>query len=103
AVLIAPLVVSSSSALRGAAKSMFSAAGASPCQIASPAFCDTFDQPAPTGNRPGDLNGTVWGVSRIKGGGFNSGQGQFDNWVTPATMTGTCPTQTVTADNDIKI
>ena len=30
---------------------------------AVPAFCDTFDQPAGTGNRSGDLNGAVWGVS----------------------------------------
>src|SRR5260370_17443888 len=40
------------------------------------AFCDTFDQPAGTGNRSGDLNGTVWGVSRLLGG-VNSGQGQY--------------------------
>lgn len=31
------------------------------------AFCDTFDTPAGTGNRSGDLNGTVWGVSRVSG------------------------------------
>lgn len=31
------------------------------------AFCDTFDAPAGTGNRSGDLNGTVWGVSRVTG------------------------------------
>jgi len=51
------------------------------CQFLSapgavPAFCDTFDQPAGTGNRSGDLNGTVWGVSRLLGG-VNSGQGQY--------------------------
>src|SRR5262249_54966328 len=32
------------------------------------AFCDTFDQPLGTGNRAGDLNGTVWGISRIIAG-----------------------------------
>ncbi len=31
---------------------------------AQPAFCDTFDAPHPTGNRSGDLDGDVWGVSR---------------------------------------
>src|SRR5215471_13237591 len=43
-----------------------------PCTFLSapgavPAFCETFDQPAGTGNRSGDLNGTLWGVSRITG------------------------------------
>jgi len=40
------------------------------------AFCETFDQPAGIGNRSGDLNGTLWGVSRLLGA-VNSGQGQF--------------------------
>jgi hypothetical protein len=45
------------------------------CRFASappgdrPAFCDTFDMPMGTGNRSGDLNGVVWGVSRGTGGG----------------------------------
>jgi fibronectin type 3 domain-containing protein len=30
-------------------------------------FCDTFDAPAGIGNRAGDLNGNVWGVSRASG------------------------------------
>jgi hypothetical protein len=44
----------------------------------SPAvFCETFDQPSPVFNRSGQLNGTLWGVSRLLGGGtgvvvFNS-------------------------------
>jgi hypothetical protein len=38
------------------------------------AFCETFDAPAGTGNRSGDLNGKVWGVSRILGD-TNFGQG----------------------------
>ena len=38
------------------------------------AFCDTFDAPAGTGNRSGDLNGSIWGVSRILGD-TNFGQG----------------------------
>jgi hypothetical protein len=35
----------------------------------SPAiFCETFDQPSPVFNRSGQLNGTLWGVSRVLGG-----------------------------------
>lgn len=32
-------------------------------------FCDTFDQPNPVTNRSGQLNGVVWGVSRMDGMG----------------------------------
>jgi hypothetical protein len=32
-------------------------------------FCDTFDQPSPVTNRSGQLNGVIWGVSRIAGRG----------------------------------
>ena len=32
-------------------------------------FCDTFDQPFPVTNRSGQLNGVIWGVSRMEGGG----------------------------------
>jgi hypothetical protein len=32
-------------------------------------FCDTFDQPSPITNRSGQLNGVVWGASRMEGGG----------------------------------
>jgi hypothetical protein len=32
-------------------------------------FCETFDQPSPVFNRSGQLNGTLWGVSRLIGGG----------------------------------
>jgi len=32
-------------------------------------FCETFDQPSPVTNRSGQLNGTLWGVSRVNGGG----------------------------------
>jgi hypothetical protein len=52
------------------------------CQLLSapagtlPAFCETFDAPAGTGNRSGQLNGTLWGVSRLLGS-TNSGQNQY--------------------------
>ena len=47
------------------------------CGLATPAFCETFDAPSGKGNdRSGDLDGTLWGVSRQLGG-TNFGQGQF--------------------------
>jgi hypothetical protein len=41
-------------------------------------FCDTFDVPKGVGNRAGDLDGNIWGVSRA--GSFNFGQGAFNQW-----------------------
>jgi hypothetical protein len=58
------------------------AAGATACQFQKAhrplhvALCETFDHPAGIGNRSGDLNGTLWGVSRQLGG-TNFGQGQY--------------------------
>jgi len=46
------------------------------CGLANPAFCETFDAPAGIGNRSGDLDGTIWGVSRQLGA-TNFGQGQY--------------------------
>jgi hypothetical protein len=43
------------------------------------AFCDTFNAPAGTGNRSGDLNGSVWGVSRTTQN-TNPGQGVYNGW-----------------------
>ena len=40
----------------------------------APAFCDTFDTAAGIGNRSGQLNGTIWGVSRWTGD-MNFGSG----------------------------
>lgn len=45
----------------------------------TPAFCDTFDQPAGTGNRSGDLNGNVWGASRLSQS-ENDTQNTYDAW-----------------------
>lgn len=42
-------------------------------------FCDTFDAPAGTATRSGDLDGNVWGVSRATGA-VNFGGQQFDQW-----------------------
>jgi hypothetical protein len=40
------------------------------CGLTHAAFCDTFNKPAGIGNRSGELDGTVWGVSRQLG--FNN-------------------------------
>src|SRR5262245_13926079 len=37
-------------------------------------FCETFDTPSPVTNRSGQLNGTLWGVSRLNGGGTGISQ-----------------------------
>ena len=51
--------------------------GNGPCGLTQPAFCDTFDQPSGIGNRSGQLNGIVWGVSRLMPGA-NFGQAEFN-------------------------
>ncbi|HTO99373.1 MAG TPA: hypothetical protein VMK66_20135, partial [Myxococcales bacterium] len=43
------------------------------------AFCETFDQAFTPGNRSGQLDGTLWGVSRLTGNN-NLGQGLLDAW-----------------------
>jgi len=67
-------------------------------------FCDTFDVPAGTGNRSGQLNGNVWGVSRTMGdSGVNLGQAAYNLWnaTTIQNCDGTTPT--VNAPNDVII
>lgn len=67
----------------------------------TPAFCDTFDSPAGTGNRSGDLNGTVWGVSRLSQS-ENPWSGQYDNWL-PTTLN-LCGTNiSVHPESDVRI
>jgi hypothetical protein len=65
------------------------------------AFCDTFDAPAGTGNRSGDLNGQVWGVSRILGD-TNFGQGTA-NATPPTSLLGCSGTSTVLPPHDVVI
>jgi hypothetical protein len=77
------------------------AAAPSNCGLAQPAFCETFDAPAGNGNRSGDLNGTVWGVSRALGG-INFGQGQYNS--TSPTMMDRCGQNVlVQPPNDVAI
>ncbi len=68
---------------------------------ATPAFCETFDQPGGIGNRSGDLNGTLWGVSRQLGA-TNFGQNQFYD-ASPTTMQGCGPDVQVQPPNDVAI
>ncbi len=77
------------------------AEAAGTCGLSSPAFCDTFSQPAGTGNRSGQLNGAVWGVSRTTGNN-NSGQNQIDAW-SPTQLETCSGTQTVQPENDIVV
>jgi hypothetical protein len=75
--------------------------GPGPCGLSQAAFCDTFDQPAGTGNRSGQLNGTVWGVSRTTGNN-NLGGSVFDAW-SPTQLQTCSGTTSVQPDNDIII
>jgi hypothetical protein len=72
------------------------------CGLVKAAFCATFDQVAGTGNRSGQLDGTVWGVSR-QIGFDNLGQHQYDAAVNRLQITGSCPTEAVTVETDIRI
>jgi len=65
------------------------------------AFCDTFDAPMGTGNRSGDLNGRIWGVSRILGD-TNFGQGTA-NAAPPTALLGCGGTSTVLPPHDVVV
>src|SRR6185437_15175192 len=66
----------------------------------TPIFCDTFDQPMGIGNRSGELNGLIWGVSRIDRP--NQNQNFYNNWAyTPEDQCGN--TVVVHPPNDIHI
>ncbi len=65
------------------------------------AFCETFTTSGTgTGSRSGQLNSTLWGVSRARS--YDAGTGGLFDWH-DATMTSTCGTQTVTNLNDVQI
>ncbi len=66
------------------------------------AFCDTMSTQDGTGNRSGDLDGNVWGVSRIAGGSANASQGLFDTWA-PASLSFCAGNQVVLPDQDLQI
>ena len=67
----------------------------------APAFCDTFDRPLGTGNRSGQLNGNVWGVSRATSSN-NPPQGLVYNWA--AVRRETCGRRmTVEPESDVAV
>lgn len=49
------------------------------CNLSVAAFCETFDSPSAGGTNSGQLNGTIWGVSRATSLN-NTGQGQLMQW-----------------------
>ncbi len=53
--------------LNGNAFSSTAAASTGNCGLSNPALCETFDGPAGTGNRSGQLDGALWGVSHVSG------------------------------------
>jgi hypothetical protein len=63
-------------------------------------FCDTFDAPAGTGTRAGDLNGTLWGVSRLTGD--TNLNARLDAWP-PTQLIGCNGTSTVLPPQDVAI
>src|SRR6187401_3242198 len=83
------------------ARSESTSAATSPCGLAQPAFCDTFDTPKATGNRSGQLDGIVWGVSRSTGNN-NFGQHLLNAWGSTA-LESCNGTTTVWPDNDIVV
>ncbi|HEX8968773.1 MAG TPA: hypothetical protein VF937_12885 [Chloroflexota bacterium] len=70
------------------------------CGLDQPALCETFSQPAGTGNRSGQLNGTLWGVSRTTGN--NLPPGVIDAW-SPTQLQTCSGTVNVQPDNDIVV
>jgi hypothetical protein len=91
----------------GGAPGAVAAPAASPCQFQKAdqplnvAFCDTFDRPAGTGTRSGDLDSTVWGVSRLIGDA-NLGQQQY-NAASPTTLEKCGQSVQVRPPNDVAI
>ena len=66
-------------------------------------FCETFDAPAGIGNRSGDLNGNVWGVSRAMGSSVNFGQSDYNLWNSTLLQKCDGTTPRVVAPHDIII
>jgi hypothetical protein len=71
------------------------------CGLTNPAFCENFNAPDSIGNRSGDLDGTLWGVSRQLGA-VNFGQQQYYD-VSPTTMQHCGQAITVQPPNDVEI
>lgn len=77
-------------------------AQSSACGLAQAAFCETFDAPSPNGagTRSGDLDGVLWGVSRINQA--DNPAGLLDNWA--ASNQAICGSSTpVSPERDIRV
>jgi hypothetical protein len=83
------------------AASAGTAHAADSCGLVNAALCETFDAPAGIGNRSGEMNGTLWGVSRQLGA-TNFGQGQYYD-VSPSTMQRCGQEVIVQPPNDVAI
>ena len=70
------------------------------CGLAVAAFCETFDAPAGSGTRTGDLNAVIWGVSRV--GNINPPQGMLND-IAQISMEGCGITAWTTTPNDVRI
>jgi hypothetical protein len=69
------------------------------CGLAAPVFCETFDGPAGNGGRTGDLNQTLWGVSRVG----NINPGQFVDDVAQVSVSGCGTSAWVMAPADVRV
>lgn len=67
------------------------------CGLSQPALCETFDAPAGTGNRSGQLNGTLWGESHVTGD-QNQGSPSYGWAMSQQPVCGS--SQSVTPDHD---
>lgn len=71
------------------------------CSLPDPAFCDRFDTEGGGAPRNGELP-EWWGVSRVLGGGSNTGQGQYNAWADTNIVT--CSgTERVNSGRDVQI
>lgn len=63
----------------GVTPPVLQAVALSGCGLSSTTFCETFNAPAGTGNRSGQLNGVLWGVSRTTSS-IDFGQNLYNAW-----------------------
>ncbi|MCU1502708.1 MAG: hypothetical protein JWM12_2062 [Ilumatobacteraceae bacterium] len=75
------------------------AAGAAGCGLTSAAFCATFDAPKNGGTQTGDLDPTLWGVSRVA----DVNPGQSANGVVASHLVGCGSTTASPPPGDVRI
>jgi len=74
--------------------------GTGACGLAAAVFCATFDHAVNGGTRTGDLDPTLWGVSRV--GLTNPGQGELND-IANASMTGCASSASAFTPSDVRI